>query len=106
MAAVELTSQKELKDAIGHGVSLVNFNAYWCNACRDQIPALDSLGESYGRRITIATMNIDENQRIGMDLCIQSIPTTIIFRDGHELLRFVGLQETETLDRALKKALR
>lgn len=105
MAALELISEKEFENAILHGVSLVNFNAYWCNACRAQLPVLDSLDDAYGRDVTIATMNIDENQRIGMDLCIHSIPTTIVFKEGAELRRFVGFQEAETLDQALSQAL-
>jgi thioredoxin 1 len=39
-------------------------------------------------------------------LGITSIPTLVIFKDGRELQRFVGLQSAEVLSRAVESALR
>jgi thioredoxin 1 len=105
MAVLELITQKEFEQTIRTGVSIIDFNAHWCAPCRAQDPIIDALNEAYLGKATVARLNIDENQIIAMDLSIQSIPTIIIFKEGREMARFIGLQEAETLDKALKNAL-
>lgn len=105
MAAIELRSQSDFQKTISAGVTLVDFNAPWCGPCHAQEPILHELGENYNGRANIAKMNIDDNSDVALNLGIQSIPTLIIFKDGHELGRFVGLQKADTLNRAMDQAL-
>jgi thioredoxin 1 len=105
MTALELNSQEEFRRAILHGVSVVDFNAYWCGPCRAQEPVLDALSETYAGKVTVAKLDIDENRPIAMDMDIQSIPTIVIFKNGREINRFVGYQAMETLDEAIKYVL-
>ncbi|MGD8367416.1 MAG: thioredoxin family protein [Desulfobacterales bacterium] len=100
------TTRKELDRKIRKGVTLIDFNAPWCAPCRAQEPVILALEQQYGRRATIAKLNIDENQEMAMNLGIQSIPTMILYREGCEIGRFIGLQSTETLSRALGEALK
>lgn len=102
MTALELNSQEEFRRTILHGVSVVDFNAHWCGPCRDQEPILDALSETYAGKVTVAKLNIDENQLIALDMGIQSIPTIVIFKNGREIDRFIGCQAMETLEKALK----
>jgi thioredoxin 1 len=105
MAEKELNSRSEFEKAIQAGVTLVDFNAPWCGPCRAQEPIVHAVGESYNGKANIATMNIDNNADVALNLGIQSIPTLIIFKDGQEVGRFVGLQKAETLNRAMDQAL-
>ena len=105
MSEIEMSSQKDFTDTIKEGVSLVDFNAPWCAPCRIQDPIITELEEAYSEKAVIAKMNIDENQNLAMSLGIQSIPTIIIFKEGKELSRFVGLQTVKTLSTALDTAL-
>lgn len=98
-------STKNFKDRISKGVSLVEFDTPWCVPCRDQEPIVAELECTYADRATVATVNIDQSPKIAMKLKIQSIPTIIIFKEGREIKRFVGLQTVDTLNRALKNAL-
>ena len=100
------TSRKELDRKIRKGVTLIDFDAPWCAPCRAQEPVILALEQQYGRRATIAKLNIDENQEMAMNLGIQSIPTMILYKEGCEIGRFIGLQSTETLARALGEALK
>jgi thioredoxin 1 len=91
---------------IRKGVTLIDFNAPWCAPCRAQEPVILALDRRYGNKATIAKLNIDENHEMAMTLGIQSIPTTILYKEGCEVSRFIGLQSTETLARAIGDALK
>ncbi len=105
MAEIELSSQKDFERTIANGVTLVDFNAPWCAPCRAQDPVLKQLAEAYNGQAAVAKVNLDEARDIALSLQIQSIPTLIIYREGGELHRFVGLQSAETLQKALDNAL-
>ena len=105
MTAKELTSKQEFEQSILSGVSLVDFDAHWCQPCRDQVPVLDIIENAFAGRVTVARLTIDAHHHLAMNLGIQSIPTLIVFRDGRELCRFIGFQDAQTLDQALQKAL-
>ena len=105
MAERELISSSDLEKTIRKGVTLVDFNAPWCGPCRAQEPILHALDERYDGRANIVKMNIDENRDLAMQMGIQSIPTLVLFKDGREVNRMVGLQKAETLHRAIDQAL-
>jgi thioredoxin 1 len=105
MAEIELNSRSDLEKVIRDGVTLVDFNAPWCGPCRAQEPILLALDENYQGRANIAKMNIDDNNEVALHMGIQSIPTLVVFKDGREINRLVGLQKAETLNRVLDKAL-
>ena len=64
-----------------------------------------SLKEPSGK-VMFAEVNVDENQQAAMKYVIMSIPTIIIFKDGKEIERFVGLQPENVLSIAIEKALK
>jgi thioredoxin 1 len=53
----------------------------------------------------VREVNVDENREIAIRLGIQSIPTLILFKDGEEIKRFIGLQTHEVLSRAIERVL-
>jgi thioredoxin 1 len=105
MVKTEFGLQKNLANTLKRGVALIDFNAPWCAPCRAQDPIIAKLEESYFGRACIAKVNIDKNRDIAMKLGIQSIPTIILFKEGKEINRFIGLQTAETLSGAIDVAL-
>ena len=101
--AVDRSLEKNFGLSIAKGVTLVDFNAPWCKPCRAQEPIINALKKSYRGTANVAVLNIDENREIAFELGIQSIPTIIIYKDGKEINRFIGLQNNDTLDNALKQ---
>ena len=98
-------NQQQLKSTIQKGVTLVDFNAPWCAPCRAQKPIVDQLAKLYDGKASIIEMNVDGNQESAMELGITSIPTLIIYKNGEENERFIGLQSAEVLSDAIDKAL-
>ena len=95
----------EFDSPIEHGVALVDFNAPWCAPCRAQEPIIKKLAKQFEGKVIVNEVNVDENRETAIRLGIQSIPTLILFKNGQEIERFIGLQPAEALSQALKKAL-
>jgi thioredoxin 1 len=102
MSEHEQSLNKDFDKIIKNGLCLVDFNSPWCGPCRSQEPIINELGQSYKGKANVVKINIDENSNIAMKLGIQSIPTIILFKNGKEVSRFVGLQTAATLNRVLK----
>ena len=84
-------------EAIAEGVVLVDFWATWCPPCRIQGPIIDDLAAEISDRATISKLDVDDHGSIASRYEISSIPTLLLFKDGEEVERFVGVQQKETL---------
>ena len=83
---------------------LVDCWAPWCMPCRAQHPILEKVADKLQGKALITSLNTEENREAAYRLNIHSIPTLLIFKDGAEKRRFIGLQKTESLTRALQEA--
>jgi thioredoxin 1 len=100
-----IRSARQALGEISQGVALVDFNAPWCGPCRAMDPILEGLEKAYSGRARVMKVNVDENRDMAMGLGVQSIPTLLIFKEGREIERFVGIQSARTLAEALNIAL-
>jgi thioredoxin 1 len=89
---------------IAQGVTLVDFWAPWCGPCQVQGPIVDDVSARAPQGVKIAKLNVDEAGGVAGQYGVMSIPTLIIFKDGEEAQRFVGVQAADVLIDALKKA--
>jgi putative thioredoxin len=71
---------------------LVDFWAPWCGPCKQLTPILEKVVRSYGGKVRLAKINVDEHPGIAGQLRVQSIPTVYAFRDGRPLDGFMGAQ--------------
>ncbi|NND03447.1 MAG: thioredoxin [Acidimicrobiia bacterium] len=100
---VEATDQN-FTDIVGSGTPrLVDFWAEWCGPCKMMNGPLDELaGENTGK-LTVAKLNVDENQATAMNFEVMSIPTMIVFQDGVEKKRLVGARSKAQLESELEE---
>ncbi len=80
---------------------LVDFWAPWCQPCQMMSPVLEELAQKHGDRLKILKINISENQSVAEELDIMSIPTLILFKNGREYQRLIGLRGLEELEMVL-----
>lgn len=83
---------------------LVDFWADWCGPCQMQTPILEQVADTLSEEAVIAKLNVDESQDIAIAYGVASIPTMIIFKDGKEADRIVGLTEAEKITERIKNA--
>ena len=69
---------------------LVDFNAGWCGPCQAMKPMLTELAES-DPNYKIVSIDIDEEDELAEQYDVSSIPCLVVFKDGEEVNRNVGL---------------
>ncbi len=74
---------------------LVDFWAVWCAPCRIIAPVIDEIAESYGAKIKVGKVNVDDNSKIASQYGIRSIPTVILFKDGQVAEQVIGANAAE-----------
>ena len=80
---------------------LVDYWASHCGPCRALKPVLLALAESMGDSVKIVSVDVAANERLVNDYRISAVPTLIVFRDGKERDRMVGLKDMQYLMEAL-----
>jgi len=80
---------------------LVDFWASWCMPCRILAPTIEKLAEENQGKLKVCKLNTDENQNIAAQYGIQGIPTLIVFKEGKEVGRTVGVMPKEKLQEKL-----
>lgn len=95
----------EFESAVANGVTLVDFWAPWCQPCLKQSPILAQVAQAMGDRARICKVNVDEDPSLARRYQIQGIPTLILFRNGVDIKRFIGVQAAEDLLDSIRESL-
>lgn len=86
---------------------LVDFWAEWCGPCKMLGPVIEELAADYdGRGVAIAKVNVDQCQELAVRFGVMSIPTVLLFQNGQEVQRLVGLLPKERYTGLIDAALR
>jgi thioredoxin 1 len=80
---------------------LVDFYAEWCGPCKMLTPVLESLSEDFKETAEVYKVNVDLSRELASDLRIMSIPAVLIFKNGEQKHRLIGVQEKSVYKDAL-----
>ena len=93
---IKVLGNKNFKTVIRRGIVLVDFWAPWCGPCKMVAPVLNDIAETEDN-LTIAKVNVDQNQPLAQKFKVRNIPTLIMFKDGVEVHRFVGVKSKKQI---------
>jgi len=89
IAVTDATFEQQVLKA--DGPVLVKFEAEWCGPCQAMKPTIAELASEYGDKLTIATVDIDQNNQTPYKLGIRGVPTVMLFKNGNIVGQKVGL---------------
>ena len=98
-------TDSSFKTEISKGVTLVDFSAAWCGPCRAMAPIIEEVAQHFQNKAVIAKIDIDAEQKTAAEYQVTSIPTVILFKDGKEVNRLVGLRDAEGVIEFVQSAL-
>ena len=75
--------------------AVVDFSAVWCGPCRSIAPVIEGLANEYADRVTVATVDIDDNPRLAAKYGVRSVPTVMLFAGGDVKRVFVGARSAQ-----------
>jgi thioredoxin 1 len=84
---------------------LVDFWAEWCGPCKMIAPILDEVSRDYAGKLTVAKINVDENQEIPAKFGVRGIPTLMLFKNGALAATKVGALSKSQLTAFLDSSL-
>lgn len=95
----------EFDNQVKNGVSLVDFHASWCGPCRTLAPVLEQVAKDMSGKAVIGKIDIDSEQQTATRFQITSVPTMILFKNGKEVSRLVGLRDANAVKKFIESAL-
>ena len=96
-------SEKNFQQQTKGKVVLVDFWAAWCAPCRMMAPVLNDVADGLSGNQKVGKINIEQQQSLANQFKVRSIPTLILFRNGKEVKRFVGIKQKDFLLREIQE---
>jgi thioredoxin 1 len=82
---------------------VVDFHALWCGPCKVQSPILKDIATTFGDRVRVIKIDVDQNPDIAGRFQIQGVPTLMIFKNGEIKYKQAGVHSKPQLMSVLAK---
>lgn len=102
-AKVLTLTDKNFQQQTKNKVVLVDFWATWCAPCRMMAPVLNDVSAELSGNSHVGKVNIEQYQSLAQKFKVRSIPTLILFKNGTEINRFVGIKSKDFLLKEIAK---
>src|SRR6478672_13821769 len=70
---------------------LLDFTATWCGPCKALAPIVEDVAREYDGKLKVAKLDIDDSPQTASRFGIRGVPTVVVFKNGKEVARQVGL---------------
>jgi len=101
---VTKVSDDTFEQEVSSGVVVVEFFADWCGPCRMLAPVIEGVAEEMGDKVSFLKLDIDSNQKVAGQFHVTSVPTLVLFKDGKEVNRIVGLRDANAIKQFISTA--
>ncbi len=86
-------SQASINALVAKGnVVVLDFYASWCGPCIKMMPMVERISEEMKGKVTFLKIDADEYKNLVGAYNVDEIPTFIIFKNGKQNMRAVGMQ--------------
>jgi thioredoxin 1 len=99
---LEITSEnfdKEVKSS--KEPVLIDFWAPWCMPCKTIAPTVEAVARDMKGKLKVCKSNVDESPELATRLSILNIPTLMLFKNGREATRIVGVNSKEAIEKKI-----
>ena len=100
--SVKTVSDDNFSDFIVSDYVIVDFYASWCGPCKMLAPIFEDLSKDFEGEVVFTKIDTEENSRVSSLYEVSSIPTVILFKNGKEIDRFVGLKDADEFKKFIK----
>jgi len=102
LSAVRFKNFDEMLSAYFDRLVLVDFHARWCGPCRLQQKELEIVRDDFGGIIKVFNVDMEKFPKLGSRFDVEGLPTLLLFKEGKEVYRRVGVVPAEELIREVK----
>ncbi len=85
------------------GLLLVDFYAEWCHPCKLLSPILERVAEKYQGKAAFYKVDVTQFGDLAGENGVEATPTVLVFKDGKEVERLVGLRPEAEYSRTIDK---
>jgi thioredoxin 1 len=100
---IKVLTEQNFNHQMKKGVILIDFWASWCAPCKMMVPVLNELSELLPANKSIGKIDVEKFPTLTAKFNIRGIPTMILFLDGKEVNRFVGMKTKDFLLKEMAK---
>lgn len=83
--------------------TIVDFFATWCGPCKMLSPILEQVDACSDGEFNVVKVDVDESYDIAKQFGIMSVPTMIVFKNGEEKEKLIGLRQKAQIEECVKK---
>jgi thioredoxin 1 len=76
---------------------LLDFSAVWCGPCKVLGPVVEKVADEFKGKVRVGKLDIDDSPGVATKFGIRGVPTVVVFKEGKEFRRHVGVTNKETL---------